>query len=75
MRYTCTGSMKPYPSYGEAHFALRWMHKNLTYAFRAADALGVPLPTAAAVREVLRMALQKGLSNVDWSAVTEVVRS
>jgi 3-hydroxyisobutyrate dehydrogenase len=61
-------------SYGEAHFALHWMHKDLTYALRAADALGVPLPAAAAVHEVYRMALQKGLSDVDWSAVTEVVR-
>jgi 3-hydroxyisobutyrate dehydrogenase-like beta-hydroxyacid dehydrogenase len=61
-------------SHSEVHFALRWMHKDLTYALRAADTLGVPLPTAASVREVFRMALQKGLSDVDWSAVTEVVR-
>ncbi len=61
-------------SFGEAHFALRWMHKDLTYALRAADALGVPLPAAAAAHEVYRMALQKGLADVDWSAVTEVVR-
>ncbi len=61
-------------NFGEAHFALRWMHKDLTYALRAADALGVPLPAAAAAHEVYRMALQKGLADVDWSAVTEVVR-
>jgi 3-hydroxyisobutyrate dehydrogenase len=61
-------------SFGEAHFALRWMHKDLTYALRAADALGVPLPSAAAAHEVCRMALQKGLAAADWSAVTEVVR-
>jgi 3-hydroxyisobutyrate dehydrogenase len=61
-------------SFGEAHFALRWMHKDLTYALRAADALGVPLPTAAAAHEVYRMALQKGLADLDWSAVAEVVR-
>ena len=61
-------------SFGEVHFALRWMHKDLTYALRAADALGVPLPTAAAAREVYRMALQKGLAGMDWSAVTEVIR-
>lgn len=61
-------------SFGEAHFALRWMHKDLTYALRAADALGVPLPSAASAREIYRMALQRGLADLDWSAVTEVVR-
>jgi 3-hydroxyisobutyrate dehydrogenase len=58
----------------EAHFALRWMHKDLTYALRAADALGVPMPAAAAAHEIYRMAMQKGLTDMDWSAVTEVVR-
>ncbi len=55
-------------------FALRWMHKDMTYALRIGDELAVPLPVSAEVREMFRMALQKGLGNLDWSAVAEVVR-
>jgi 3-hydroxyisobutyrate dehydrogenase len=58
----------------EVHFALRWMHKDLTYALRAADELGVPMPLVAEAREVYRMAMLMGLSDLDMSAVTEVVR-
>jgi 3-hydroxyisobutyrate dehydrogenase len=55
-------------------FALRWMHKDMTYALRIGDELGVPLPVSAEVREVFRMAMQRGLGDLDWSAVGEVVR-
>lgn len=55
-------------------FALRWMHKDMTYALHIGDELGVPLPVSAEVREMFRMALQHGLGDLDWSAVGEVVR-
>jgi len=58
----------------DVYFALRWMHKDMTYALRIGDELGVPLPIAAEVREIFRMAIQKGFGDLDWSAVSEVVR-
>jgi 3-hydroxyisobutyrate dehydrogenase len=58
----------------DVYFALRWMHKDMTYAIRIGDELGVPLPIAAEVREIFRMAIQKGFGEQDWSAVSEVVR-
>ena len=60
--------------YDEVHFALRWMHKDLTYALRATGELGVPAPLVAAAREVYRMAIQAGLADLDMAAVGEVLR-
>jgi 3-hydroxyisobutyrate dehydrogenase len=60
--------------YEDVHFTIRWMTKDLTYALRAADELGVPAPLAAAAREVYKMALQNGLGNLDIAAVSEVIR-
>lgn len=61
--------------YADAHFATRWMHKDLTYALRAADEFGASLPTIAGVRELFGLAMEKGLSDLDWSSEAEVVRS
>ena len=58
----------------DVNFALRWMHKDLTYALHAADELGVPMPMVAAAREVFRMAMQRGLADLDFAAASEVVR-
>jgi 3-hydroxyisobutyrate dehydrogenase len=58
----------------DTHFALRWMHKDLTYAQRAADELGVPIPTGALAHELLRMAMQKGWADQDFTVVAEIVR-
>ncbi|HZY42202.1 MAG TPA: NAD(P)-dependent oxidoreductase, partial [Anaerolineae bacterium] len=60
--------------YDDVNFALRWMHKDLTYALRAADELGVPMPMVAAARELFRMAMQQGKGDLDFGAVTEVIR-
>ena len=60
--------------HAQVGFALRWMHKDLTYALRAADQFGAPLPTVAVVHELFRMAMQQGLADHDWAAATEVVR-
>lgn len=58
----------------DTHFALRWMHKDVSYAMALADEAGVALPTVALVRELLRMAMQRGLADQDLSALTEVAR-
>lgn len=58
----------------DVHFALRWMHKDLTYALQAGTALGAALPTVAAVREVFALAMLRGWSDADFAAVTDVVR-
>ncbi len=60
--------------YEDVHFSIRWMYKDLTYALRAADELGVPVPLVAAAREVYKMALQLGLGDLDIAAVSEVFR-
>ncbi len=60
--------------HSDTHFALRWMHKDLTYALRVADQAGVPLPTIAVAREMFRLAMQAGLGQQDCAAVAEVVR-
>jgi 3-hydroxyisobutyrate dehydrogenase len=60
--------------HSDTHFALRWMHKDVSYALRLADELAVPVPTGALTRELLRMAIQRGLGDQDLSALTEVAR-
>jgi 3-hydroxyisobutyrate dehydrogenase len=60
--------------YEDVHFTIRWMYKDLTYALRAADELGVPAPLIAAAREVYKMALQLGFGDLDIAAISEVIR-
>src|SRR6266511_864549 len=60
--------------YGDTQFALKWMHKDTTYALRAADEFGVPMPTVAVAREVYRMARNLGLGEADFAAVIEALR-
>ena len=60
--------------YADTQFALRWMHKDVTYALRAADEFGAPMPTLAATRELYRMARNLGLDEQDFAAVAEALR-
>ena len=60
--------------YADTQFALKWMHKDTTYALRAADEYGVPMPTVAVAREVYRMARNLGLDEADFAAVIEALR-
>jgi 3-hydroxyisobutyrate dehydrogenase len=55
-------------------FALRGIHKDLTYALRLADELKASLPTGATAREVYRLAGNLGFDDADFSAVIEVLR-
>lgn len=60
--------------YANTQFALRWMHKDTTYAMRLADEHGVPMPTVAAAREVYRAARNLGFDEADFAAVIEAIR-
>jgi 3-hydroxyisobutyrate dehydrogenase len=60
--------------YQDTQFALKWMHKDTTYAMRAAEELGVPMPTLAVAREIYRMARNLGLGDQDFAAVIEAIR-
>jgi 3-hydroxyisobutyrate dehydrogenase len=60
--------------YADTQFALKWMHKDMTYALRAADEHGAPMPTLAVAREVYRLARNLGFGEADFSAVIEAVR-
>ncbi len=54
--------------YGKTQFALRWMHKDTTYALLAADEYGVPVPTLAAAREVYQLARNRGFDDADQAS-------
>ena len=58
----------------DANFALKWMHKDITYAMRAANEFGVPMPTAAAAREVYQLAKGLGYGDKDFAAIFEAIR-
>lgn len=60
--------------YGDTQFALRWMHKDASYALRAAEEYGVPMPTVAAAREVYQLARNLGYDDADFAAVIEALR-
>jgi 3-hydroxyisobutyrate dehydrogenase-like beta-hydroxyacid dehydrogenase len=56
-------------------FALRWMHKDLSYALATAVEEGVPMPTVAAARELYRFAMRQGYMDEDFAAVAEALRA
>ncbi len=58
--------------YAEADFALRWMHKDVSYALKAAEAHGLTLALATTARERYALALERGLGEEDFAAVREV---
>lgn len=51
------------------HFPLKLMHKDLGLALEAAYAQNVPMPTAAAVKEVYGAAKAQGKGDLDYAAV------
>jgi 3-hydroxyisobutyrate dehydrogenase-like beta-hydroxyacid dehydrogenase len=51
------------------YFPLKWMHKDVALAMEAAVAQGVPMPTAAAVKEVYGAARAQGKGDLDYAAV------
>jgi 3-hydroxyisobutyrate dehydrogenase len=59
--------------YADTQFALRWMHKDATYAMQAAGEYGLPMPTLAAAREVYQLAIALGYGDQDFAAVGEAM--
>lgn len=55
------------------HFSVDLMHKDLTLALTAADALGVPVPGTAAIREVYQLARRRGLGRADIISTATVL--
>jgi len=55
------------------HFSIDLMHKDLTLALAQGDALGVPLPGTAAIREVYQMARARGQGERDIVATAAIV--
>ena len=56
------------------NFALRWMAKDLAYAFEGGASRGVSLQTAKAALSVFQGAIAEGHGDEDFSAVTRSVR-
>ncbi|WP_431919525.1 NAD(P)-dependent oxidoreductase [Amycolatopsis tucumanensis] len=49
-------------------------HKDLMLAIRAAETLGVELPTGAVLREVFESAIEHVGEDLDWACVAEITR-
>jgi 3-hydroxyisobutyrate dehydrogenase len=61
--------------YANPDFATQWMHKDVTYAIRAAEELGLRLALAPAAKQRFGEALAQGLGEADFAAVREVVEA
>ena len=61
--------------YEDVHFALRWMLKDAGYGLAEGKQYGVPMATVSAARDVLQAAVDRGLGDLDFSAVIEALRS
>jgi len=70
-RATLTDFKAPFIFKGDftPFFPLKWMHKDLTLAMEAAYAQNIPMPTAAAVKEVYSAAKAQGKGDLDYAAV------
>ncbi len=60
--------------YDETDFSLKWMEKDVVYALRLAEQVGVALTVAPAARALYRRALEKGFSDEDMAVVAELFR-
>ncbi len=60
--------------YGNTEFALKWMHKDATYALRVAEELDTPMPTLVAARALYQTAIGLGYGDNDFAAIYEAVR-
>jgi len=70
-RATLTDFKAPFIFKGDftPYFPLKWMHKDVALAMEAAFAQDVPMPVAAAVKEVYASARAQGKGNLDYAAV------
>lgn len=58
-----------------SRFALRLMHKDMSYALDESVRLGIPLPSVAAAREVYRLAIARGMGDRDFAGVGEALKA
>lgn len=56
------------------NFALRWMNKDLNYGLDEAAQRDVPMPSVAAVRELIRIAMAQGWGDQDFTVFNELLR-
>lgn len=59
----------------EADFPLKWMHKDLHLVAQTAFENGIPMPSAAAVRELFAKACQAGFGEKDFAAIFDYIGS
>lgn len=59
----------------KSRFALRLMHKDMSYALDESVRLGIPLPSVAASREVYRLAIARGMGDRDFASVGEALKA
>lgn len=57
----------------ETHFSLKWMHKDLGLMLESANALQVPLPATALVREIFGAGIALGHGEQDFAAAVRVM--
>ncbi|MBA3944810.1 MAG: NAD(P)-dependent oxidoreductase [Herpetosiphonaceae bacterium] len=57
------------------NFALRWMHKDLSYALAEGERHHLSLTTVAAARNLYQQGIERGLADEDFAAVAETVRT
>lgn len=57
-----------------AAFSLKLMHKDMTYALAEGAAYDIPMPTVAAAREIMRMAIAQGRGDEDVMALRELIQ-
>ncbi|MGC2787903.1 MAG: NAD(P)-dependent oxidoreductase [Roseiarcus sp.] len=72
--YQIYGKIITDQSFEPAGFRLKLGFKDLRLALAAGEALNVPLPFGAALRNVFLEAIADGLEDVDWSAISQVAQ-
>jgi 3-hydroxyisobutyrate dehydrogenase len=61
--------------YSDTNFALQWMHKDVGYAFHAAQQAGFELPLGELAQRMYAAALERGLGDQDFAGVFEISRA
>jgi 3-hydroxyisobutyrate dehydrogenase len=62
-------------NYADTHFALQWMHKDLSYALHAAQSRRFEARLAALAHARYTAVLEKGLGGLDFAVVAEASRA
>ena len=73
--YKSYGGIIAAKSYEPARFKLRLGLKDVRLALAAAEAKGVPLPSADLVRGFFEQAVEEGSGDKDWAALAELAHA